>query len=118
MVPAGLSGVIRSDVRGDHARGRCLGRHRGRDGDQREVKPCAVTLPQQRITDFRRYYGHQDELIEAVRGGSLSRRSLLLKVDQWEAVDEVAGVHQHKAWVVVGVGCLHQLLGRVERPSR
>jgi hypothetical protein len=43
-------------------------------------------LPRERIKDFRRYYGRRDALIEAVREGARSRRSLLL-VDQWIAGD-------------------------------
>ena len=42
-------------------------------------------IPQPRISELQRMYGHADALIEAVRNGALSRRSLLLKVDEWEA---------------------------------
>jgi len=49
--------------------------HEGKD-------PHGDVLPEQRIADFRRYYGHMDELIEAVRNGKMSRRSLLLHVDE------------------------------------
>jgi hypothetical protein len=42
-------------------------------------------LPQPRIVEFRRYFGHFDRLIEAIRGGKRSRRSLLYLIDLWEA---------------------------------
>jgi hypothetical protein len=50
-------------------------------------------LPPQRVKDFRRYYGWRDALIEAVREGARSRRSLLLLVDQWIADDDQAARH-------------------------
>ena len=39
-------------------------------------------LPLQRVAEFRRYYGHRDQLLELVREGKRSRRALLLAVDQ------------------------------------
>jgi hypothetical protein len=42
-------------------------------------------LPPQRVNEFRRYYGHFEDLVEAIRNGKRSRRSLLLLVDEWEA---------------------------------
>lgn len=42
-------------------------------------------LPVQRTAEFRRYFGHRDFLVEKVREGSRSRRSLLLAVDRLEA---------------------------------
>lgn len=44
-----------------------------------------VSLPVQRVADFRRFFGHFEDLVDAVRAGKRSRRSLLLAVDQWEA---------------------------------
>jgi 16S rRNA G966 N2-methylase RsmD len=44
-----------------------------------------TALPRERIKDFRRFFGHFENLIDAVRAGKRSRRSLLLAVDQWEA---------------------------------
>jgi hypothetical protein len=57
-------------------------------------------IPKQRADEFRRYFGHRDFLIGKVREGSLSRRSLLLAIDQMEAegrhveesVDAVSGL--------------------------
>lgn len=47
-------------------------------------------IPQPRISELQRMYGWRDALVEAVRNGARSRRSLLLLVDQWEAADRVA----------------------------
>lgn len=47
--------------------------------------PHADSVPVQRVEEFRRYYGWRDELIDAVRNGKRSRRSLLLLVDEWLA---------------------------------
>lgn len=44
-----------------------------------------VGLPPQRVNEFRRYHGHFKDLVEAIRNGKRSRRSLLLLVDEWEA---------------------------------
>lgn len=46
-----------------------------------------VPIPTQRESELRRFYGHRHLLIEAVRNGKRSRRSLLLAVDEAEAVD-------------------------------
>lgn len=42
-------------------------------------------IPQQRIVELQRLYGHRDFLVELVREGAVSRRSLLLAVDRLEA---------------------------------
>jgi hypothetical protein len=54
---------------------------------QSSQKPRAVSLsiPQQRIVDFRRYYGWRDLLVNLVREGTYSRRGLLYAVDLEEA---------------------------------
>jgi len=50
--------------------------------------PHAVSgIPQQRVSELQRFYGHRDLLIEAVRNGKRSRRTLLLAVDEAEAVE-------------------------------
>jgi len=57
-------------------------------GTPYDHSPCAgVDLPDQRVAEFRRYHGHRDFLIELVREGKRSRRSLLLEVDRAEAKD-------------------------------
>ncbi len=50
--------------------------------DSLSKSPHAVSIPQQRISDFRRYFGHRDFLVEQVREGKRSRRALLLAVDR------------------------------------
>lgn len=67
--------------------GQVLGPNPERPGPQPDSCPHAdnIGLPRQRINDFRRFYGHFPELVEAIRDGKRSRRSLLLLVDQWEA---------------------------------
>lgn len=62
-----------------HGPGRGL---KGRHGD--------LLPPKQVVNDLRRYLGHFDALVEAIRNGARSRRSLLLKVDEWEAADRPA----------------------------
>lgn len=47
------------------------------------------SLPSERVVEFRRYFGLADRLVEAVRNGSRSRRSLLLLVDEWSADDSI-----------------------------
>jgi 16S rRNA G966 N2-methylase RsmD len=42
-------------------------------------------LPKQWVAEFRRYFGYFNALVEAIRDGKRSRRSLLLLVDEWEA---------------------------------
>lgn len=44
-------------------------------------------IPPQLVSGLRRFYGHRDMLVEAVRNGARSRRSLLLAVDLAEAED-------------------------------
>lgn len=44
-------------------------------------------IPPQRVEELRRYLGYRDFLIERVREGSRSRRSLLLGLDRHKAVD-------------------------------
>ena len=59
-----------------------------RDPNTGRVVPSAhahLELPKERVKDFRRYHGHFGELVEAIRNGKRSRRSLLLLVDEWEA---------------------------------
>ncbi len=43
------------------------------------------TIPAPRVSEFRRYFGHRDFLVEQVREGKRSRRALLLAVDRLEA---------------------------------
>jgi 16S rRNA G966 N2-methylase RsmD len=42
-------------------------------------------IPQPRVSELQRFFGWRDALLEEVRNGHRSRRSLLLLVDQWEA---------------------------------
>jgi 16S rRNA G966 N2-methylase RsmD len=71
--------------------GEVLGPNPGAGGDQKsesaKSNPYADSfgLPPQRVNDFRRFCGHFDDLVEAIRNGKRSRRSLLLLVDEWEA---------------------------------
>jgi hypothetical protein len=44
-------------------------------------------IPQPRISELQRFYGWRDALLEEVRNGHRSRRSLLLLVDQWAAAE-------------------------------
>ena len=44
-------------------------------------------LPKQRVEEFRRYFGHREFLVERVREGARSRRSLLLALDRATAID-------------------------------
>jgi hypothetical protein len=72
--------------------GQLLGPNPGKEGERTDLdanRPHADGLPRQRIEEFRRYYGRFDDLIEAVRNGARSRRSLLLKVDEWNADDSI-----------------------------
>lgn len=65
--------------------GQLLGPNPGH-GPGRGHKDChGNVLPPPAVAVFRRYYGWRDALVEAVREGALSRRSLLLLVDQWLA---------------------------------
>ena len=50
-------------------------------------RPHADGIPRQRVEEFRRYYGHRDLLIGLIREGKRSRRTLLLAVDEAEAVE-------------------------------
>ena len=63
--------------------GQLLGPNPGDAGKGPDKSPHAGIVPDQRLTDFRRYYGWRDELVEAVRNGARSRRALLLLVDRW-----------------------------------
>jgi 16S rRNA G966 N2-methylase RsmD len=68
--------------------GQLLGPNPGPGGDRRSQQfspACGAELPDQRVADFRRFFGHYDFLVDAVRGGKRSRRSLLLAVDMKEA---------------------------------
>ncbi len=44
-----------------------------------------LLIPEERVCDLRRFHGHRDMLIEAIRNGKRSRRALLLEVDRKEA---------------------------------
>jgi len=46
----------------------------------------SIDIPPPRISELQRFYGWRDALLEEVRNGHRSRRSLLLLVDQWEAL--------------------------------
>lgn len=69
--------------------GQLLGPNPGSGGDHKSEEfrssRHADLIPKQWVRDFRRFFGHFDQLVESVRGGKRSRRSLLLLVDQWEA---------------------------------
>jgi hypothetical protein len=59
-------------------------------GNQTTSLPHAVSdvsglIPQQRISELQRLHRFTEDLLEAVRNGARSRRSLLLLVDRWEA---------------------------------
>ena len=55
--------------------------------DLPHAEGLADLIPLQRAAELRRFYGHRDLLVEAVRNGQRSRRSLLLVVDQAEAAN-------------------------------
>ena len=73
--------------------GQLLGPNPGAGGiAERDQKGRIVKVPNQNadsgippswVTHFRRYHGFREPLIEAVRDGKRSRRSLLLLVDKW-----------------------------------
>src|SRR5262252_1339849 len=69
--------------------GRMLGKNPGDDGKgswARGQSPHAETdIPYARINELRRLCRWTDALLEAVRNGAVSRRSLLLLVERWEA---------------------------------
>jgi 16S rRNA G966 N2-methylase RsmD len=44
-------------------------------------------IPSERAVEFRRYFGYRDWLVEQVRNGARSRRSLLLALDRVTAVE-------------------------------
>lgn len=68
--------------------GQRLGANPGAGPGRGRKDPHAdVSIPPQRVEEFRRYFGHRDELIEQVRNGARSRRSLLLAVDRASAVE-------------------------------
>jgi hypothetical protein len=76
-------------------------------------------LPPQRVKDFRRYYGWRDALIEAVRNGARSRRSLLLKVDQWITAGNEAPGRNAKAEKEIGLPAADRReLGRLRTPEK
>lgn len=62
------------------------GNRHGSGGDV-DIACEIIDIPQPRVSEMQRYYGHRDELVDAVRNGKRSRRSLLLFVDELEAVD-------------------------------
>jgi DNA modification methylase len=52
---------------------------------EQELDSARGIIPPQRINELQRFYGWRDALLEEVRNGKRSRRSLLLLVDQWSA---------------------------------
>lgn len=71
-------------------------------------------LPTRAVTDFRRFYGHFEELVEAIRNGKRSRRSLLLLVDQWEAAERPEPVVDQ---LDIRRGDFREVLADVESPA-
>jgi len=67
--------------------GQLLGPNPGHGPGRGKKGAHAHVLPAERVKEFRRYYGWRDELIEAVRNGKRSRRSLLLHVEHIAAKD-------------------------------
>jgi 16S rRNA G966 N2-methylase RsmD len=69
-------------------------------------------IPYERIKDLRRFNGWRDALLEEVRNGKRSRRSLLLLVDRWEAKapDEIGPLDMR-------YGDFREVLGDVEPGS-
>jgi hypothetical protein len=68
--------------------GQRLGPNPGAGPGRGKKDPRAdLFIPVQRVEEFRRYYGYRDFLVGLVREGMRSRRSLLLAVDQANAVD-------------------------------
>lgn len=65
--------------------GQVLGPNPGQGNHHVHNPHADYGLPLQRVNDFRRFYGHFEDLVEAIRNGKRSRRSLLLLVDEWEA---------------------------------
>jgi hypothetical protein len=66
--------------------GQRLGPNPGAGAHNRLNPHTDSVIPPQRVEELRRYFGHRDLLVEAVRNGARSRRSLLLAVDEAEAV--------------------------------
>ncbi len=54
-------------------------------GHINDPRADGLLIPPQRVSEFQRFYGHRDFLVESVREGKRSRRALLLAVDQLEA---------------------------------
>lgn len=70
--------------------GQVLGPNPGSGGDHTSAAFRAnshddLLVPAYVVSDLRRFFGHADALVEAIRNGARSRRSLLLKIDEWEA---------------------------------
>jgi len=57
------------------------------DGVSHAIHQTGGVIPQPRISELQRFYKWHDALLEEVRNGKRSRRSLLLLVDQWDAAD-------------------------------
>lgn len=70
--------------------GQILGPNPGDAGKGPGKSAHAHFLPKEMVRDFRRLHGWRDALVEAVRNGKRSRRSLLLEVDRWEAAERAA----------------------------
>ena len=66
--------------------GQLLGANPGDDGKgPGKSSHGDISVPRYVVSDLRRFLGHFDALVEAIRNGARSRRSLLLKVDEIEA---------------------------------
>jgi site-specific DNA-methyltransferase (adenine-specific) len=69
------------------------GNHQGPDGKFLATVPHAERItdliPFQRVSELQRLHRFTEKLLEAVRNGSHSRRSLLLLVDEWEADERI-----------------------------
>jgi hypothetical protein len=76
--------------------------------------PDADVLPPQRAAEFRRYHGHRDFLVDQVREGKRSRRSLLLAVDRLEAAGRPEPTQDD---VEIRPGDFRDVLGDVEPES-
>jgi hypothetical protein len=69
------------------------------------------SIPVQRQSEFRRFFGMRDVCVELIRSGKRSRRALLLAVDQLNAVDV------DPATVDVRAGDFRDVLGDIDSSS-
>lgn len=69
--------------------GQRLGPNPGHSTRWETDKSACGFIPPQRVEEFRRFHGWRDWLVEQVRAGKRSRRSLLLALDQANADDTV-----------------------------